>query len=184
MAQLVENKGAKNTKRATRSARRVFNDYLKEKHESEPKTKEQICNALKLFCVEARKADGNSYCKNSLTSLKFGLCRCYKAAYGFDIINDPEFCEANKVFVPNALNSSDKGSQKSNTSHQSAKKILKDCTKTMSSTKMTQLLNYCPTLKCICNENFDIGFFAFSENLVVSDYKNTNLVEKFEREVC
>ena len=39
-------------------------------------------------------------------------------------------------------------------------------------------------LKCICNENFDIGFFAFSENLVVSDYKNTNLVEKFEREVC
>ena len=40
------------------------------------------------------------------------------------------------------------------------------------------------SLKCICNENFDIGFFAFSENLVFSDHKNTNLVEKFEREVC
>ena len=39
-------------------------------------------------------------------------------------------------------------------------------------------------LKCICNENFDIGFFAFSENLVFSDHKNTNLVEKFETEVC
>ena len=39
-------------------------------------------------------------------------------------------------------------------------------------------------LKCICNENFDVGFFAFSENLVFSDHKNTNLVEKFEPEVC
>jgi hypothetical protein len=34
------------------------------------------------------------------------------------------------------------------------------------------------------NENFDIGFFAFSENLVFSDHKNTDLVEKFEPEVC
>ena len=40
------------------------------------------------------------------------------------------------------------------------------------------------TLKCICNENFDIGFFTFSENLVFSDHKNTNLVEEFEPEVC
>jgi hypothetical protein len=39
-------------------------------------------------------------------------------------------------------------------------------------------------LKCIWNENFDIGFFAFSENVVFSDHKNTNLVEKFEPEVC
>jgi hypothetical protein len=29
-------------------------------------------------------------------------------------------------------------------------------------------------LKCIWNENFDIGFFAFSENLVFSDHKNSN----------
>ena len=88
LAQLVENKDAKNTKRATRLARRVFNEYLKEKHESEPKTKEQICNALKLFYIEARQADGNSCCKNSLTSLRFGLCGYNKATYGFDIIND------------------------------------------------------------------------------------------------
>ena len=57
LAQLVENKDAKKGKRATHSARRVFNEYLKEKHESEPKTKEQICNGLKLFYVEAWKAD-------------------------------------------------------------------------------------------------------------------------------
>ena len=43
---------------------------------------------------------------------------------------------------------------------------------------------YLGLLKCIWNENFDIGFFAFSENLVFSDYKNTNLAEKFELEVC
>jgi hypothetical protein len=32
--------------------------------------------------------------------------------------------------------------------------------------------------------NFDIGFFAISENLVFSDNKNTKFVEKFEPEVC
>jgi hypothetical protein len=33
-------------------------------------------------------------------------------------------------------------------------------------------------LKCIWNENFDIGFFAFSENLVFSDHKNTSLRDR------
>ena len=98
LARIIENKDAKNTKRATLSARRVFNEYLWEKDVSEPKTKQEICNVLKLFYVEARKTDGTSYCKNSLTILRFGLCRHYKAACGFDIINDPEFGQANKVF--------------------------------------------------------------------------------------
>ena len=61
------------------AAKRVFQAYSHEKDKEEPKTKAQICNVLKLFYVEARKADGNAYCKNSLTSLRFGLCRHYKA---------------------------------------------------------------------------------------------------------
>lgn len=65
---------------------------------SNPKTKDEICNVLKMFYVEARKTDGTSSCKNSLTSIRFGLCRHYKATYGFDIINDSEFGETNKVF--------------------------------------------------------------------------------------
>ena len=43
---LVKNKDAKNTKRATLSAGRVFEAYLQEKDEEEPKTKEEICNVL------------------------------------------------------------------------------------------------------------------------------------------
>ena len=50
--------------------------------------------------------------------------------------------------------------------------------------QLLQRLLYLKGLKCISNENFDIGFFAFSENLGFSNHKNTNLVENFELEVC
>ena len=39
-------------------------------------------------------------------------------------------------------------------------------------------------LKCICNENFDFGIFRSSENFIFSDHFGTNLVSKFELEVC
>ena len=55
--ELVGNKYAKNTKRPTLSAGRVFEAYLQEKDEQEPKTKAEICNVLELFNVDARKAD-------------------------------------------------------------------------------------------------------------------------------
>ena len=53
---------------------------------------------LKLFYAAARKADGTSYSKSTLNSLRFGLNRHFKATRGFDIINDTEFTDANKVF--------------------------------------------------------------------------------------
>ena len=55
-------------------------------------------NVLKLFNAEAGKADGTSYSKSTLNSLRFGLNRHFKATHGFDIIDDSEFTEANKVF--------------------------------------------------------------------------------------
>ena len=39
-------------------------------------------------------------------------------------------------------------------------------------------------LKCICNENFDFFIFALPKNSIFSDHFDTNLVEKFELEVC
>ena len=39
-------------------------------------------------------------------------------------------------------------------------------------------------LKCICNENFDFEIFTSSENFIFSDHFDTNLVAKFELEVC
>ena len=53
---------------------------------------------LKLFYAEARKADGTSNSKSTLSSLRIGLNRHFKATRGFDIINDSEFTDANKVF--------------------------------------------------------------------------------------
>ena len=95
---LLDDKDAKSTKRATKSALKVFHQYLKEKKAGEPQTKETLANVLKLFYAEARKTDGTSYSKSTLNSPRFGLNRHFKATRGFDIINDSEFTVANKVF--------------------------------------------------------------------------------------
>jgi len=39
-----------------------------------------------------------TYSKSTLSSLRFGVNWHFKATHGFDIINDSEFTEANKVF--------------------------------------------------------------------------------------
>ena len=56
---LLDDKDAKSTKKATKSALKVFHQYLKEKKAGEPQTKETLANVLKLFYAEARKTDGN-----------------------------------------------------------------------------------------------------------------------------
>ena len=60
--------------------------------------KDTLSNVFKLFHAEARKADGASYSKSTLNSLRFGLNRRFNAPRGFDIINDSEVTDANKVF--------------------------------------------------------------------------------------
>ena len=54
---------------------------------------------LKKFYVEARRKDKQPYTKSSLTAIRFGLCRHIKNSRpDVDIINGPEFEEANRVF--------------------------------------------------------------------------------------
>ena len=96
---LVEDKDAKNTKKATQSSVKVFNEYLREKSLEDPQGKSSLAVVLKSFYAEARKSDGTSYSKNSLNSLRFGLNRHFKAIQGTDIINNPVFADANKVFL-------------------------------------------------------------------------------------
>ena len=98
---LLDEKDAKSTKRATKSALKVyFHQYLKEKKAGEPQTKETLANVLNLFYAEAQKTDGTctSYSKSTLNSLRFGLNWHFKATRGFDIINDSEFTDTNNVF--------------------------------------------------------------------------------------
>ena len=50
---LLDDKDAKSTKRATKSALKVFHQYLKGKKTDEPQTKDTLANVLKLFYAEA-----------------------------------------------------------------------------------------------------------------------------------
>ena len=78
---LLDDKDAKSTKRATKSALKVFHQYLKEKKADEPQMKDTLASVLKLFYAEAPKADGTSYSKSTLNSLRFGLNRHFKATH-------------------------------------------------------------------------------------------------------
>ena len=70
---LLDDKDAKSTKRATKSALKDFHQYLKDKKADEPQTKDMLANVLKLFYAEARKANGPSYSKSTLSSLRFWI---------------------------------------------------------------------------------------------------------------
>ena len=74
---LLNGKDAKSTKRATKSALKVFHQYFKEKKADEPQTKDTLANVLKLFYVEAQKADGTSYSNQKITISSIRLtCAC------------------------------------------------------------------------------------------------------------
>ena len=101
LCRLIEEKDSKNTKRAKKASLKVFNEYLQEKNLDEPHHDDKVtlANVLKRFHPEARKkSDGSRYSKSSMTSLRFGLNRHFKTK-GTDIIQDPVFAEANKVFL-------------------------------------------------------------------------------------
>ena len=91
----------------------VFHQYLKEKKADEPQKKNMLANVLKLFHTEARKADGTSYLKSTLKSLRFSLNRHFEATPGFDNINDSEFTHANKVLGAKCVDPKRQGLAKS-----------------------------------------------------------------------
>ena len=113
---LLLDKDAKSIKRATKSALKVFHQYLKEKREDETQTKDTLANALKLLYAEARKTNDIYYSKSTLNSFRFGFKRNFKATRGLDI-NDSEFADANKVFGAKCVNLKRQGLAKVNTSH-------------------------------------------------------------------
>jgi len=95
---LLHDKDARNTKRATNVALNIFNSYLTEKKLTEPEDKKELAMVLQEFYTGVRKVDGTQYSKGSLNSLRCALRRHFKASHGFDLVNDPEFINANKVF--------------------------------------------------------------------------------------
>ena len=115
---LLDQKNSENTKKATKVAINVFRQYLKDRELDEDQlvsSKEKLATALRKFYAEARKKDGELYTKASLVGIRFGLQRFF-SSYKMDVIKDPEFAEANAVFL-NAEISQLKREGKAQTQH-------------------------------------------------------------------
>ena len=95
IASLVDNKDSTNTKKATKLAVHVFEQYMKAKNiccNFESVTPTELNNLLRRFWVEARKQNGEMYTKSSLTTIRFGLWQFIKnCCPEMDIMSSPEF---------------------------------------------------------------------------------------------
>ena len=102
LEKLIEQKDCENTKNSTKSAVKIFRDYLFEKKldiSFEHVSKPVLGNILGNFYVEARNKQGQVFHKNTVEFIRAGLA-CYLLTIGeqYDIINDEDFSESNKLF--------------------------------------------------------------------------------------
>ena len=100
---ILQDKDSNKTKQATKGSVKIFRDYLAEKgHEIEFQRlkKCEIAPLLAKFYVEVRRVDRSHYKTSSLNSIRAGINRYLKSEYNdvIDIINDPEFTQANVAF--------------------------------------------------------------------------------------
>jgi len=116
---LVANKDSKNTKKATKSAVAVFEQYLKAKKiccRFETVTPPELNDILKRFWVEARKQNGEKYTKTSLTSIRFGLWRFIKNCRPeMDIMSSPDFKQSNTALKAQTVQLKHEGKSNTNT---------------------------------------------------------------------
>jgi hypothetical protein len=103
LKQLLTEKDAKSTRRATDSAVRTFKTYLRERSlnkDFEEITPSELDSTLSKLYAETRTEDGELYNKSSLRSIRYGINR-YLANFHSrkDIVHDKVFNEANKVFI-------------------------------------------------------------------------------------
>jgi len=99
---IVEDKDAKNTKRSTNQAVRLFHKYLTEQEldvEFENYDPQTLNNTLSKLYAEARTEDGTLYKKSSLQILRHGLNRFLSSKKEIDIVRETEFKESKKVFL-------------------------------------------------------------------------------------
>ena len=68
---------------------------------SQPHDNDTLVEVLKMFYIETQKENGSAYSKSSLIGVRFDLNRHFlstRPVTYVNIINDPAFLEANKVF--------------------------------------------------------------------------------------
>ena len=97
---IMEDRNAKNTNRATKTAITTFREYLTEKQLKplEDITNEELPEILNNFYTEAKKTNGTDYCVQSMKCIRAGINRYFKAERGLDIISNTDFVQANEMF--------------------------------------------------------------------------------------
>ena len=98
--QILDNRNAENTNKATKSTVGIFIEYLKEKQHAELAaiSTEQLPSVLLEFYTNAKKTDGGDYCVQSMKCIRVGINRYMKAERGIDIISNENFVKANEMF--------------------------------------------------------------------------------------
>ena len=101
--EILQNKDAQTTKKATKQAVTIFREYVMEKGvdvDIQTVDKKALALILAKFYVEVRKVDGTHYKTTSLHSIRAGINRHLKSVHSeiIDITKDVEFTNANVAF--------------------------------------------------------------------------------------
>ena len=107
MGEILKDKNAKNTNRATESALNTLSDYLKEKGHPliQQNATENLPKLLTKFYTDLYKVDGEIYKLSSLKCIQTGLNRYFKSERKLNIIADPRFMERNEMLKGVAIKS-------------------------------------------------------------------------------
>ena len=99
---ILNEKDAKNTRRATNGAVKIFRTYLKDKNMLETFenfTNEELDDIVGKFYVEVRQENGDKYQRSSLFSIRYGLNRHLSLSRNVDIMKDTAFQVSQKLFT-------------------------------------------------------------------------------------
>nr|XP_054760698.1 uncharacterized protein LOC129266966 [Lytechinus pictus] len=109
--EIIDQKDARSTKRVITLTENVLKAYCEHKGFTiqETITSAELSNFLLSFYAEVRRSNGELYSKRSMITLRYGLQRHF-SKFGFNIVNDPEFREANDMFHAVLLKNEGKGS--------------------------------------------------------------------------
>ena len=96
---LLESTSSENSKRVVSYSVRILNDFCVAKSlDLATESRADLDQILRNFYASARTQKSDLYSKKSMLSIRYGLQKHFEKSHKFDIINDPEFKEANKMF--------------------------------------------------------------------------------------
>ena len=100
MEQILRDKDANNTQRATKSTLNIFAQYLDCKNQPlmDDISTDALPQILMQFYTDLRKEDGDLHKLSSLKCIRAGLNRHFKKQRKVDIISDPRFVDCSDIF--------------------------------------------------------------------------------------